>query len=189
MSKSSRIAIIDQNKCKPNKCNKECIKSCPPQKNGTEVIFLTDIEDIGNIKKRKVAKVAESMCIGCNICVKKCPFDAIKIINVPFENPNDIIHRYTSNSFRLYRLPILKKNQILGIVGQNGIGKTTMINILSGQIKPNFEEFNKTFTDEEIINKFRGNGVKRCFVFQNVLDLYQRRKKYFEKIFFALKVQ
>jgi ATP-binding cassette subfamily E protein 1 len=171
MSKTSRIAIIDQSRCKPTKCNNECIKSCPPQKNGKEVIFLTDIEDIGNIKK-KVAKVAESMCIGCNICVKKCPFDAIKIINIPFENPNDIIHRYTPNSFRLYRLPILKKNQILGIVGQNGIGKTTMINILSGQIKPNFEKFNKFFTDEEIINKFRGN------VIQNYLnDLYDDKLK------------
>lgn len=40
----TRIAIVDPNKCKPDKCSKECIKKCPPQKTGKQVI---EIEDVG----------------------------------------------------------------------------------------------------------------------------------------------
>ena len=41
----TRIAIVDKNKCKPNKCKKECMTFCPPQQGGKKVI---DIEDIGS---------------------------------------------------------------------------------------------------------------------------------------------
>ncbi len=159
----SRIAIVDNNKCKPNKCKKECIAFCPPQKSGKEVIkIVTDIEDLGNVKKMK-AEISEILCIGCNICVKKCPFDAVKIINLPIENKDEIIHRYSINSFRLYRFPILKKGIVLGIVGQNGIGKSTIINILSNIIKPNFEIFNKNLTEKEILQKFKGSVMLDYF--------------------------
>ncbi len=190
----TRLAIIDENKCKPNKCSKECIKSCPPQKSGKQVI---EIEDLGKnliidsqanksdmirqktqadnklTDKKQIAKIAESLCIGCNMCVRACPFDAIKIINLPEENPADIIHRYSANGFRLYKLPIMKKNQIMGIIGENGVGKTTLIDILSNKIRPNFEQFNKTFSDKDIITKFRGS------VLQDYLkDLYRGALKF-----------
>lgn len=190
-----RIAIIDHDKCKPEKCAKECIKSCPPQKSGKQVIDIVDIEDISSkiqsqsnksdmvridskqidkLKdKKKIAKIAESLCIGCNQCVRVCPFDAIKIINLPEENPADIVHRYSPNGFRLYKLPILKTNTIIGIVGANGVGKTTLIDILSNQIRPNFEQFTKNYTDKEIISKFRGT------VLQDYLkDLYGNKLKF-----------
>ena len=50
-----RIAIINKEKCKPSKCNKECIKRCPPQKTGKQVIEIIDIEDISafNMSTRK----------------------------------------------------------------------------------------------------------------------------------------
>jgi ATP-binding cassette subfamily E protein 1 len=165
MSKqSNRIAIVNQEKCKPDKCKKECINFCPPQLSGKEVIKLTDIEDVGLVKlsitkttdKKKIAKIIESMCIGCNICVHKCPFNAIKIVNLPYENKADIIHRFGVNGFRLYKLPILRTNCVMGILGQNGVGKTTLINILSDILKPNFES-SESFDIKKISSKFRGS--------------------------------
>ena len=162
-----RIAIVDQNKCVPLKCKKECIKYCPPQSRGIEVIKIIDIEDINkiplqntnNVTKKQIAQIVEQNCIGCNICVKQCPFEAIKIINLPSENKKDIIHRYNINGFRLYRLPELKKNTIIGFVGENGIGKTTLINILTKNIIPNFENFNNNIVFKDICSKFRGSTL------------------------------
>ena len=118
MPSHTRIAIVDENKCKPEKCKKECIKSCPPQKNGFKVIDIEDVVSISNqsnqsnqskqniIDKSKItAKINEELCIGCNICVDRCPFSAIKIVNLPSQDPNEIIHRYSKNGFRFYKLP------------------------------------------------------------------------------------
>jgi ATP-binding cassette subfamily E protein 1 len=161
----TRIAIVDNNKCKPNKCSKECMKFCPPQSAGKQVI---DIEDIGN--NMKSAKISEVLCIGCNICVNKCPFDAIKIINLPSELNKNITFSYGDNKFRLYKLPAIKKNSICGIIGQNGCGKSTIIKLLSNQLKPTFD--NNQISDKEIIQKFRGTSLQNYFS-----DLYNNKLK------------
>ena len=161
----TRIAIVDNNKCKPNKCSKECIKFCPPQSLGKQVI---DIEDIGN--NIKSAKISEILCIGCNICVNKCPFDAIKIVNLPSEINKTMTFSYGHNKFRLYKLPAIKKNSICGIIGPNGCGKSTIIKILSNELKPNFD--NIQISDKEIIQKFRGTSLQNYFS-----DLYNNKLK------------
>jgi ATP-binding cassette, sub-family E, member 1 len=182
-----RIAIINKEKCKPLKCNKECIKRCPPQKTGKQVIEIIDIEDISNPNnnnfnntnnKNKIAKIIESMCIGCNQCVLACPFNAVKIINIPEENPKDIIHRYSINGFRLYKLPMMKKNCIMSIIGENGIGKSTALDILSGKYIPNFEDFKNVLTPKEIMKKFSGSSILNYFK-----DLYSN------KLIFSIKEQ
>ena len=186
----TRIAIVDKEKCKPDKCSKECMKYCPPQRSGKHVI---DIEDIGksvsdtdkikllqinNSKTKKIAKISENLCIGCNQCVRVCPFNAIKIVNLPEEDSSDIVHRYSFNGFRLYKMPIMKTNTIIGIIGENGVGKTTIIDILSNKIRPNFEKFNKIQTDKEIITHFRGT------VLQDYL-----KNLYNDKLTFSIKEQ
>lgn len=76
-------------------------------------------------------------CIGCGICVKKCPFDAISIINLPKNLEKETTHRYGPNTFKLHRLPVPRPGQVLGLVGTNGIGKSTALKILAGKLKPN----------------------------------------------------
>lgn len=153
-----RLAIIDNNRCKPTQCQRECEKKCPVNSQGRKCI---DIEDIVTIKSK--AKISETMCIGCGLCEKACPFKAIKIVNIPTELTRDVIHRYGANGFRLYRLPLIKTNQVMGILGPNGIGKSTMVKILIGDIVPNFET--TELTDKQLLMKIKtfGNNIQQYF--------------------------
>jgi ATP-binding cassette subfamily E protein 1 len=153
-----KIAIINNKKCKPDKCNYECKTACPIEKRGKECINITDIEDIlkPGIKQKQV-KIVEDSCISCGLCVKACPFGAIHIVNIPSEITDKIIHRYNKNGFRLYSLPIMKPNNIIGLLGPNGIGKTTILQIISKNIKPNFEDFTKEYNDKDLITQFKGS--------------------------------
>ena len=65
------------------------------------------------------------VCIGCGICVKKCPFEALQIINLPKYLDKDTTHRYGPSAFKLQGLPVPRSGQVLGLVGTNGIGKST----------------------------------------------------------------
>lgn len=159
MEKEIRIPIVNPFLCKKKKCQQECRKYCPPQQQGKQCI---DIEEI--------AKINTGVCISCGLCVKKCPFGAIKMIKLPTELKANIVHKYDEYSFRLYRLPILKQGHILGIIGPNGIGKSTVINILAGKIRPNFENFEKQLQDKQIIKNFKGNELQKYLE-----HLYQKK--------------
>ncbi|AAK39670.1 RNase L inhibitor (nucleomorph) [Guillardia theta] len=147
---SDRIAVIREDKCNPNKCNKECKKNCPVEKAGKLCIKIEDSNNIVNIH--------EINCIGCGICVKKCPYDAIKIINLPFMKKKPI-HSFGLNSFRLYSLPIPKKNLIIGLIGANGIGKSTSFKIIAGELYPNFGEIGKKNSYKETVKLFKGSEL------------------------------
>lgn len=128
---SSSIAVVDPEKCKPNKCGLECKKNCPVVRIGKTCIEVKRTD--------KQALIQESLCIGstCNICTKKCPFSAINIINLPKELKENMIHRYGDNGFALYKLPIPNKNGIIGLIGDNGCGKSTILKILAKKMEPN----------------------------------------------------
>jgi len=87
------------------------------------------------------SNISEELCIGCGICVRQCPFDAISIINLPSNLDKDTTHRYGLNSFKLHRLPIPRQGQVLGLVGSNGTGKTTALKVLAGNLKPNLGRY------------------------------------------------
>lgn len=181
----SKIAIINTNKCKPDKCNKECKVYCPIEQQKKECInIITDIEDTG--KTKKYAKIVESSCIGCGQCVKKCPFDAIKIVKIPSEITGKIIHRYNVNGFRLYKMPVMKPNQIMGLIGANGIGKSTVMQILTNKIKPNFEDFNNQLNSKQIIAQFKGTEMhkymEKLYNDQSVISIKPQHVETLQKI-------
>ncbi|KAA6425447.1 MAG: ABC transporter E family member 2-like [Trebouxia sp. A1-2] len=94
---------------------------------------------------------------------KKCPFDAIMIINLPKNLEKETTHRYSANSFKLHRLPVPRPGQVLGLVGTNGIGKSTALKVLSGKLKPNLGRFDDPPDWQEILTYFRGSELQNYF--------------------------
>jgi ATP-binding cassette subfamily E protein 1 len=112
----------------------------------------------------KVAKLSEVLCVGCGICIKKCPFDAIMIINLPGNLASETTHRYGPNSFKLHRLPRPRPGQVLGLVGTNGIGKSTALKVLAGKLKPNLGNYANPPDWEDILRHFRGSELQNFFM-------------------------
>ena len=108
--------------------------------------------------------ISEDLCVGCGICVHKCPLDAIKIIQLPHELEGELVHQYGKNSFRLYRLPVPRKGQVIGLLGPNGIGKTTAMSILSGQIVPNLGDYDSQGDWDKVVEKYAGTEIHDYFV-------------------------
>lgn len=148
----TRLAIVNPELCKPLQCASECRKACPVNKTGKECI---------RIEKKSI--ISEILCIGCGACQKRCPFKAILIVNLPTSLNKDITHRYGSNGFKLHRLPIPKPGKVLGLVGTNGIGKSTALRILSGELKPNLGKYGNPPDWESILGYFRGSELQGYF--------------------------
>ncbi|GAA6026508.1 hypothetical protein JCM8202_006243 [Rhodotorula sphaerocarpa] len=153
--KLTRIALVNPDRCKPKKCRQECKKSCPVVRMGKLCIEVNPSD--------KIAFISEELCIGCGICPKKCPFEAINIINLPTNLESQVTHRYSANSFKLHRLPTPRPGQVLGLVGTNGIGKSTALKILSGKLKPNLGRFDAPPDWQEILRYFRGSELQNYF--------------------------
>tara|TARA_A100001037_G_scaffold81971_1_gene74005 strand:- start:1994 stop:3793 length:1800 start_codon:yes stop_codon:yes gene_type:complete len=139
-----RVAVLLEERCKPNSnafaylqkyaamCERDCIQ----------------VED-------NKCKILETACPVCLTRAKHCPDNAVKIINLPEELDHDMTHCYGENGFRLFRLPSPREEQIVGILGPNGIGKSTAINILSGTIRPNLGDLDNPLPDwNDVVTSF-----------------------------------
>lgn len=160
MAKDS-IAVVDLDRCQPDRCNYECANFCPPNRTGKECITLRG-EDTERGRPDQV-RISEEICLGetCGICVVKCPFNAIEIINLPQELQTDPAHRYAENAFSLYGLPIPLTGQVTGILGPNGIGKSTAVKVLAAEISPNLGRYDEEVEWDDVLDRYRGTELQQ----------------------------
>jgi ATP-binding cassette, sub-family E, member 1 len=168
MTKNIRIAILDKEKCQPKTCNYLCKNLCPGVRMGEDTITIDE--------KTQYPIIDEVLCTGCGICVNRCPHKAISIINIGVEI-DSAIHQYGKNQFRLFNIPIPQQGSVTGIIGRNGVGKSTAINILSGTLLPNFGNYEKLGEFDQTIEYFKGKAIQKHFI-----DLKEKELKIAYKI-------
>ena len=147
-----RIAVIDNNKLKDMEKKKHIQSLCPVNRKGDECMYFDGPKLL----------IDEALCIGCGICVNAAP-EAIKVINLPEALEKDPIHRYGENQFALYNLPIPVFGKVTGVLGVNGIGKSTAIKILAGVLKPNLGNIGMEADIRDIISYFKGSEAQLYF--------------------------
>jgi len=84
-------------------------------------------------------------------------------VNLPDELQKECTHRFGPNAFKLFRLPVPSHGSVLGLLGQNGIGKSTVLKIFSGEVKLNLGEYAKPPDYPEIVKYFRGSTLQTFF--------------------------
>ena len=150
-----RIMVVDKSKCNPEGCGGYlCMRVSPSNRAGKEAI----VKDTDGKVKVNENVITDADKIAAN----KCPFGALKMIKLPEVLDEDPIHRYLPNGFSLFRLPIPMFEKVVGLVGRNGIGKSTTLNILGGVLKPNFGK-DKEVDIDELIQKFKGTEAQIFF--------------------------
>jgi len=182
------IAVVDLDQCQPDRCNYECANFCPPNRTGKECIITREerYED-GEPYQGSSDQVwiSEEICLGesCGICVEKCPFDAITIRNLPQELDEDPIHRYGDNGFALYGLPAPQEGRVTGILGPNGIGKTTAVRILADELAPNLGRPGEDPGWDAVLEAYRGTELQEYLEAVRGGDLTVARKpQYVDRI-------
>jgi len=149
----NRMLILDPEKCKPNMPAHQYLskyaRSC-----GGECI---------TVDKDKKITILETACMACLNRAKHCPGDAVKIVNLPSNLETNVTQQYGANAFKLHGLPTPRAGTVLGLLGTNGIGKSTALNVLAGKLKPNLGRYRDPPDWTEIYHYYRGSDLQNYF--------------------------
>ncbi len=168
-----KVYLVDYDLCTQRFCGRICITKCP--------ITLSNANVKPNKKKQEIpiyfqesakkVRINEDVCLKCGICLNICPTNAIYVKNI-LEEPTEITptHKYLpkedKEGFRLYNLPTLISGKVSGLLGPNGIGKTTVLEIIAGRLKPNFGDPNlnqEQLKWQSIIKNVRESEMRNHF--------------------------
>ena len=151
-----KIYLIDYDLCSLNSCGQPCVTKCPISLSNQRKKQHHKKDEVPIRYKKSTDKmiIIDEFCIKCGICLNVCPRNAIYSIFLLDEPDEDLInHEYPlitdktkaslipnekNHGFRLFGLPTLFSGKVTGLCGPNGIGKSTVLNILSGNLKMNF---------------------------------------------------
>ncbi len=168
-----KVFLVDYDACQFSSCGKPCIEKCPVVLSNARKKRPQDRhEEPIRIKKSESRIIILSeYCIKCGICVNICPAKAIFVKNLLDEPPEEMpIHRYSPDGektgFQLFNLPTLVPGRVSGLCGPNGIGKSTVLNILAGKLRPNFGNLQASQDQTqwtEVIRNLRENEMRDHF--------------------------
>jgi ATP-binding cassette subfamily E protein 1 len=144
------VAVIDQDEVTEEVRN-IAVKDDPLNRSGHEGFHVTDdgelhIDDANVMREHKLIE-------------KKIPNDSIRILPLPSET-GQLVHQYGDNGFRLYNLPIPEDGSVVGLLGRNGIGKSTALRVLSGDLIPNLGMPGGEADWTRTIESFRGTTLQ-----------------------------
>lgn len=143
------VAIIDQDEV-TDEVRDIAVKYDPLNRSGHEGFHVTEDGEL-HIDDAKVMREHK-------LIEKKIPNDAVRIVPLPAETGR-LVHQYGDNGFRLYELPVPDDGSVVGLLGRNGVGKSTALRLLAGELVPNFG----TAGDhdwEDVITSFRGTTLQ-----------------------------
>lgn len=143
MAKENYTAIIDQDNV-TEEVKDIAVKYDPLNRSGGEG-FHVDKNGKLKIEEQKVMK-------SHRIIQDKIPNDSINIVELPSES-GELIHQYGENGFRIYNLPKPVEGEIIGLLGRNGIGKTTALRILSGETIPNMGLHEEDLSIDDVVDQ------------------------------------
>ena len=155
LSRLARIVILDQSRCQPNMPAYD---------------YLRKNASLGCGRAPACIQFEEGRCVvledACPTCLnraKRCPGGAVRVVNLPHSLAPAVTHRFGPNSFKLHRLPVPRANQVLGLVGTNGIGKSSSLQILAGRLKPNLGRLDQPAEWDDVLAHHRGSELQSYF--------------------------
>ncbi len=146
-----RIAVVDNTRFRSMQEKYEALATC--NRSGISCAYMEGDQ----------LRIDEAACAGplATICAKAAPH-AIKVVKLPEQLDKQPVHRYGKNGFSLFDLPTPVPGKVLGIVGVNGIGKTTALRLIAGDMKANLGMQEKA-TYEELSQHFKGKELQLFF--------------------------